>query len=491
MCKIGKCGLVVASALMGCGPGPSGSRISDALVANTFDFAEAQVQATLAEIQREHPADASQFFPIRTMTEGPRLGQWEYLRAETWSSGFFSKVLWELHAWTGKTEYLEAAKRAAEGLERLADVPLDHDLGFRFLASFDEGLRRSDEGNDPGGAYRKHATEVLLRAAHALDARFNMNGIPAGAIRSHDTELGPYPVITDSIMNARLLFRGYELCGRPASGPCRTLYEHGVEHASTILAEHMRGDGSTYHVVQHNDGTQGTPADGRIHAKITDQGFASESTWSRGQAWTIYGFAGIYRFTRDDPAARPERFLAAAMRSADFFIEHLPARFAIDRANHRPGDWVPPTDFDAALGEPRGSWNGGGYRRGAPRPGTQSFTERDTAAAAIGAAGLIELSLLVEAPAARARYFRAAEDILISLLTFRAADGKLAYLAKDSVHSGVLANASYRYGAPTQSLIYADAYLLEALNRYEALGSRRLASVIESAPADPASSVGP
>ena len=43
--------------------------------------------------------------------------------------------------------------------------------------------------------------------------------------------------------------------------------------------------GSSYHVVEYNTNTGG------INGKYTAQGYADSSTWTRGQAWGIYGFA--------------------------------------------------------------------------------------------------------------------------------------------------------------------------------------------------------
>jgi hypothetical protein len=58
---------------------------------------------------------------------------------------------------------------------------------------------------------------------------------------------------------------------------------------------------------------------------------------------------------------------------------------------------------------------------------------------------------------------------LTSLLTSRGDDGKLLYLARDSVHRGLLTRAATAFGAPEQSLIYGDYFLLEAMHRYQAL----------------------
>lgn len=43
--------------------------------------------------------------------------------------------------------------------------------------------------------------------------------------------------------------------------------------------------GSSFHVVEYNSTT------GDVIDRRTSQGYADNSTWTRGQAWGIYGFA--------------------------------------------------------------------------------------------------------------------------------------------------------------------------------------------------------
>jgi len=64
----------------------------------------------------------------------------------------------------------------------------------------------------------------------------------------------------------------------------------------------------------------------------TAQGFADESTRSRGQAWTLYSFTLIYRETGD------ARFLQAARMTADYFIKHLPSETSSRRVSQTVAD---------------------------------------------------------------------------------------------------------------------------------------------------------
>jgi hypothetical protein len=243
---------------------------------------------------------------------------------------------------------------------------------------------------------------------------------------------------------------------------------------------------------------------GEIERKNTRQGYGDETTWSRGQAWAIYGFAMACRFARRGPDANPGEFLAAAEASADYFIDHLPHYDTADSYNHRLDDFVPASDFDAALGEPAGPWcdaneNGmpneaisGTFSNYGLSKATVSFSEdrllprneftlRDSSAAAVAASGLLELSTLSETPEKRLKYRRAAEDILTSLITYDGDDAGTEpdYLSPvaDSQNPGILRLGSEFWGGANRALIYGDYYFLEALARWEALVSRDLLAV--------------
>ena len=79
-------------------------------------------------------------------------------------------------------------------------------------------------------------------------------------------------------MNLDMLYLTSEITGDMRYADIAT------RQAEKSLKAHVRPDGTTYHVVDfHQDGT--------VKAKMTHQGYEDESTWSRGQAWAIYGYA--------------------------------------------------------------------------------------------------------------------------------------------------------------------------------------------------------
>ncbi len=450
-----------------------------ALLPGAWTTAEQRSAATVAWLDANYGQPA--MYSIYPSTGDPATGLWKVnLETRFWQNGFWPGTLWVLAQRTGNAVWRQRATDWSEPLATSTNT--DHDIGFITVTSLGKGWSFHDDVSDPGGTYRNFAKSAILGAAAKLDARFNSAGVPASFTRSWNPPFeDPYPVCIDNLMNLEVLFLGYEINGRqPAQRPW---FDHALTHVRTSIARHLRADGGTYHVVKH---FESGPNIGKTERKTTLQGYAHESTWSRGEAWAIYGFTAAYRYARRDPGTDPSDLLAAAEATAGYFIDHLPHYYSADTYNHRVGDFVPPSDFDAALGEPLGPWNDAnnnynstsGTGLGDRKPALLSFTARDSSAAAVAASGLIELSGFASSPAKRDRFLTAAEDILECLISYDSADAGSApdYLctAGETANPGILKAGTVRWNEANRSLIYGDYYFLEALARYEAPTARKL-----------------
>jgi hypothetical protein len=357
-----------------------------------MEFAKQQLKRSVLEIN-----DSTKF--ARSSLPD---GSWKTTAAREWTSGFFPGCLWFMNEYTKDPFFKQGAERWTAGVSLQQFNAGTHDVGFMIFDSFGNGY-----GLYPSENYKK----VILQAAQTLATRFNPT---VGCIKSWDNRKWDYPVIIDNMMNLELLFWAAE------NGGPKRLREIAIKHAETTMRNHFRPDGSTWHVLGYDT------TNGAVKARNTHQGYADESTWSRGQAWAMYGFTMAYRFTRD------ERFLNTALQAAKFFIAHLPS------------DFVPYWDFQAPVipEEPR-----------------------DVSAAAISASALFELTLYVTEPTLRTKYLEAAKSILKSLCTAR-------YLAEGTTSRGILAHAVGSKPSNSEvdvSLIYADYYFIEAMLRYQRL----------------------
>lgn len=262
-------------------------------------------------------------------------GKWLFSDKPNWFAGFTSGELWYLYDLTGNEEYKRRALIQADSLIQFAELDNTHDLGFIFMNSCVKAFQHTGEMK-----YKIAA----LKAAQMLMKRYNENGrfIRAwGKLSTNDRE---GLMIIDTMMNLELLFWASQ------ESKDYHFYDVAYNHALTCLKQIVRNNFSSYHVIEFD------VSNGNIKRKFTHQGFSDESTWARGQAWGIYGFAIAYKFTQD------ERFLNASKKMAEYFLAHL------------PNDFIPTWDLDL-LGK----------------------TEiKDASAAAIASSGMFLLSELIQ-----------------------------------------------------------------------------------------------
>lgn len=344
--------------------------------------------------------------------------------AYAWTSGFYPGTLLYLYKFSGDSILLNEALERLKLLEKLQTVTSTHDLGFMMYCSFGNAWPLT--GNTQ---YR----DILVQSAKSLATRFNqrVGSIKSwNNVRSHDGKtVWGFPVIIDNMMNLELLFFAHRITGDP-------YYKNiAVKHAETTMKNHLRPDYSSYHVVNYD------PETGEVESRETHQGYANNSTWSRGQAWGIYGFTMVYRETKD------ERFLTTAQKMADFFLNH----------ENLPKDKIPYWDFNVNQPGYNPPWD---YDASKYTP-----VPRDASAAAITASALIELSTYTDKKTGK-RYLKAAEDMLRSLSSdeYRASEGKNGGFVLMHSTGGVPSDAEVDV-----PLTYADYYYVEAMLRYKNL----------------------
>lgn len=316
-----------------------------------------------------------------------------------WTNGFWGGMMWQMSALTGEERYREIARHSEEKLDACFLHPdmLDHDNGFKWLPTAVADYRATGD---------RRSRERGLLAAQLLAGRYN----PAGRfIRAWNDWLGSSTdrrgwAIIDCMMNLPLLYWASEETGDPRFA------QIAAAHAHTAAGNFLREDGSVHHIVEFD------PHTGEYVTAYGGQGYGQGTSWTRGQAWGLYGFTLSYLHTKD-----PE-FLDAAKRIAEYFMANIPENGLI------------PVDF-----------------RQPPEPAWQ-----DSTAAAIAACGLIELWKLSEDGQGGA-YIGAAMKLLQALEqhSFNWDPEEDNFLTK--------CTGAYHDKEHEFSIIYGDYYFLEAL----------------------------
>ena len=175
--------------------------------------------------------------------------------------------MWLMYIDTENKKYAEIAHGCEVKLDKafLDFTGLHHDVGFMWILT---ALASYKLTNDEKSRAR------ALHAATLLAGRFNTNG---NFIRAWNGDLSGWAII-DCMMNIPILYWATEELGDPRFKAI------AMREADMVMNAFVRPDGSVNHIVIFDAET------GKVKETPAGQGYAAGSSWSRGQAWAIYGF---------------------------------------------------------------------------------------------------------------------------------------------------------------------------------------------------------
>lgn len=308
-----------------------------------------------------------------------------------------------------------------------------HDHGFNNISTYGNLHRLMKEGRIPQNDWENNYYELALKASGAVQASRWSKTREGGFIYSFN---GPHSLFVDTIRSCRVLMMAHGL-GHflPGENDLKiSLLERGVEHLLATAKYSIYYDekrdiydewGRTAHESVFN------PTDGNYRCPNSQQGYTGFSTWTRGLAWAMLGFAEQIEFLNTLPREEFEliekkgivinKLLKGAEATCDFYIDHTPVDGLPYWDTGAPG-LVHMKDY---LDRPADPFN--------------EFEPVDSSAAAIGVQGLLRLGkYLISNRRVKegTRYWQAGLTVLSRLL-------EIPYLSVDPKHQGILLHSVY------------------------------------------------
>jgi hypothetical protein len=345
-----------------------------------------------------------------------------------WTQGFqFGSSILQFDA-TGEAEFLNIGRqRTVEVMAPHLTHTGVHDHGFNNVSTYGNLLRLLGEGRIVSNRWESEFYKLALKCSGAVQAA-RWTGIAAGGGFIYSFN-GPHSLFVDTIRTIRVLGVAHKL-GHVLMGENDrrvSLLDRLVQHAhATARYSIYYGEGRDAYDVRGRTAHESVfnINDGNYRCPNSQQGYAPFSTWTRGLAWAMCGFAEELEFldTVPDEELTPHGGRAevtALMRKAaeatcDFYIENTPV------------DGVPYWDTGAPGLALLGEW-----RRRSSDP-FNAHEPVDSSAAAIAAQGLLRLGRHLNHKA----YFAAGLTVCRSLFD-------QPYLSTDPDHQGLLLHSVY------------------------------------------------
>jgi hypothetical protein len=358
-----------------------------------------------------------------------------------------------------------------------------HDHGFNNLSTYGNLRRLMLEGKIPHNDWELNFYNLAIKASGAVQATRWSGTAPVPSPLTADSPAlgyiysfnGPHSLFVDTMRTIRILSLSWQLGhvlqhenDRKADLLKRAVL-HGLTTNQYVLFHGTSGHaydvrGRTAHEALFNRN------DGAFRARSTQQGYSPFSTWTRGLAWAILGYAEQLeflatvpddKFTQSTGLKKPAvlaAFEQAARETADHYIQDCTSSDGItywdDGAPnlHKLGDW---------QSQPADPFN--------------DHEPVDSSASAIAAQGLLRLGNYFSslaprpsplAPSPASQYTQSGLTVARTLLSD-------AYLATDPSHQGLLLHSIYhrpnnwdhtppnRKSPCNESSMWGDYHLLE------------------------------
>ncbi len=373
--------------------------------------------------------DASKGSPVFTVD-----GKYTTRGWTEWTQGFqFGSSILQFDA-TGDSYFLESGRKNT--LDKMAPHISHigvHDHGFNNLSTYGNLLRLMNEGKISFNEWEKNFYELTIKISGAVQASRWTTTKDGGFIYSFN---GPHSLFVDTIRSVRILMASH-LLGHVFQGEGDikiSLLKRAIQHISaTAKYSVFYGEGRDSYDVWGRTAHESifNVNDGNFRCPNSQQGYTGFSTWTRGLAWAMLGFAEELEILAQLPdndlkdfggkAEIEKMMLKAAKATCDFYIENTPT------------DGIPYWDTGAPNLHKLGDY------LNRPADPFNAWEPVDSSAAAIGCQGLMRLGkYLSEKGESEAgnKYRQAGLTVMNSLLDYP-------YLSTESKHQGLILHSIY------------------------------------------------
>ena len=344
-----------------------------------------------------------------------------------WTQGFQFGCAILGYEITGEKDLLQIGRKGT--LDRMASHVTHigvHDHGFNNVSTYGNLRRLMREGIIPENEWEQHFYELALKASGAVQAaRWTTIGDGKGYIHSFN---GPHSLFSDTIRSCRALAVAHDL-GHVLMGEndlAISLLERLIHHAETTAKFNVYyGEGRDRYDVRGRVVHESifNVNDGNYRCPSTQQGYSPFSTWTRGLAWIVTGYAELLEYVEHLSDDALDLYggrdtvngwmLKTACATADYYIDSITST-----------DGIPLWDAGAPdLNEGYGDKISDPYNTSEPV---------DSSAAAIAAQGLYRLGKYMD----DARYRQAALTVAHTLFD-------APYLSEDEEHQGLILHSIY------------------------------------------------
>jgi hypothetical protein len=353
-----------------------------------------------------------------------------------WTQGFeFGSSLLQFDA-TGDHRFLDGGRRqTVKFMAPHVSHTGVHDHGFNNISTYGNLLRLMVEEKIPFDQWEKNFYEMALKISGAVQAARWTPTRTGGFIYSFN---GPHSLFVDTIRSVRSLVVSFQLGHvlQAENDMGINLLERALQHLhATAFYSVYYGDGRDGYDIRGRTAHESVfnVNDGNYRCPNTQQGYSGFTTWTRGLAWAICGFAEQLEFLQQLHGNDLELFgghsnievwmLRAAEATCDFYLDQMPS------------DGIPYWD----TGAPN-LYKIDNYKE-RPADPYNVFEPVDSSAAAIAAQGLLRLGRYLQYKgnlAAGNKYWHAGLTIVETLL-------QPPYLSTDPEHQGLLLHSVYHW----------------------------------------------